>query len=787
MAGLIKVLLMMRHRTLVPSLHVDPPNPKLAIAGSPFRLQRDTQPWEVRGLRRAGVSSFGAGGANVHVIVEEAPPPAAAAEIAGPHLVVLSADDRDQLAAQVRALLDRLGGTMGGGAGSLMSLVAEVLGVAAAEIDPALPLHDIGLDGAAAARLVGLARERLGFDLRVDPLTSIALLSQQSDLRVTESPPLAAIAFTLQTGRAQLAVRFAALVDDVPMLGQALQAFLRDDLVPALGGAGEWSQAGRRFLAGEAVDFRKMWRKPHPSRLMLPPYGFRRERYWIPELDHQAAPASATPADTAVTVAAVLRFPVRSKGARVAVIGGGPSGLVAAKSLREAGHDPVLFERTDRTGGIWAVRAHGADGAYRSVRLQSSKYTALFSDFPAPEEMAVFPGVDELEAYFQSYAASFDLAPAFRLSTTVRDVRPDGGGWRIRYGTAGGEDEEAFDAVALCPGLFSVPTIPDIPGRGSFRGRVLHSTAYIEPSAFAGQRVLVVGNGVSGMDIAAEISDVARSTCLAMRTRQWVIPRMVGFVPNDCSLSPLRRMLMRTQSTQQIVAGWRDAMPSFMSAYERSGLMPDGPIEGLLNVNDRLIELADMGRVGVKPEVQAFQGDAVAFSDGSREAYDAVIFCTGFRLPRVPFLGCDPADLYGNHFHPDHPTLAVIGMYPTTLGCFSTIELGARWFAAVLSGKVMLPDRVTMERKIAADRARALARDGAAVVAIDTAVDNIWLAEQIGAFPDPAAEWQLYWELLNSPPIPSIYRLRGPHAWDAARAHFDRVKSKLFVKADELG
>ncbi|MDA0704090.1 MAG: hypothetical protein O3A96_12800, partial [Proteobacteria bacterium] len=71
------------------------------------------------------------------------------------------------------------------------------------------------------------------------------------------------------------------------------------------------------------------------------------------------------------------------------------------------------------------------------------------------------------------------------------------------------------------------------------------------------------------------------------------------------------------------------------------------------------------------------------------------------------------------------------------------------------------------------------------VIPMDTPLDNIWLAEAIGAFPDPARDWRLYWELISSPPIPSIYRLRGPHEWSGARAHFDSVKAKLFVKLED--
>jgi hypothetical protein len=92
-----------------------------------------------------------------------------------------------------------------------------------------------------------------------------------------------------------------------------------------------------------------------------------------------------------------------------------------------------------------------------------------------------------------------------------------------------------------------------------------------------------------------------------------------------------------------------------------------------------------------------------------------------------------------------------------------------------------------MRRTIAADRSRAVstAPGEVSVIPMDTPLDNIWLAEAIGAFPDPSRDWRLYWELISSPPIPSIYRLRGPHEWAGARAHFDSVKAKLFVKLED--
>jgi len=117
-------------------------------------------------------------------------------------------------------------------------------------------------------------------------------------------------------------------------------------------------------------------------------------------------------------------------------------------------------------------------------------------------------------------------------------------------------------------------------------------------------------------------------------------PRMVGFVPNDCSLSPLRRMLMRTQPTADIVAGWRDAMPTFMAAYERSGLMPDAEPGTGLSTSMTGVELVDTGRVRIVAPVRALDEDGAVFADGSGERFDANRLLHWFPLPRVPFLDC---------------------------------------------------------------------------------------------------------------------------------------------------
>jgi len=97
-AGLIKAVLSLRHQRLVPTVHFTAPSPEIAFATSPFRVQGEVSPWPRNGApRRAGVSAFGFGGTNAHVIVQEAPEPAAGGPSRGSQLVVLSARSPEAL------------------------------------------------------------------------------------------------------------------------------------------------------------------------------------------------------------------------------------------------------------------------------------------------------------------------------------------------------------------------------------------------------------------------------------------------------------------------------------------------------------------------------------------------------------------------------------------------------------------------------------------------------------------------------------------------------------------
>lgn len=205
---------------------------------------------------------------------------------------------------------------------------------------------------------------------------------------------------------------------------------------------------------------------------------------------------------------------------RVAVIGAGSSGLVATKCCLDEGLEPTCFERSEDIGGLWRFTDkadRGRVSVYRSVISNTSKEMSCFSDFPFPEDFPSFLPHNLFLEYFRMYAQHFQLLRHIRFKTTVISVRkrPDfatSGQWDVVTEAEGTQESHVFDAVMVCAGNFQQPHLPlaSFPGiETRFRGQYFHSLEYKDAAAFQGKRVLVVGTGNTGCDIAVDMSRVA--------------------------------------------------------------------------------------------------------------------------------------------------------------------------------------------------------------------------------------------------------------------------------------
>ncbi|XP_027627348.1 dimethylaniline monooxygenase [N-oxide-forming] 3 isoform X4 [Tupaia chinensis] len=223
-------------------------------------------------------------------------------------------------------------------------------------------------------------------------------------------------------------------------------------------------------------------------------------------------------------------------GKRVAVIGAGVSGLAAIRSCLEEGLEPTCFERSDDIGGLWKFSGRAEEGRasiYQSVFTNSSKEMMCFPDFPYPDDYPNFMHHSKLQEYIIAFAKEKGLLKYIRFETFVSSVskRPDfsvTGQWDVTTEKDGKKESAIFDAVMICSGHHVYPNLPkeSFPGLKQFKGKIFHSRDYKDPGTFKGKRVLVIGLGNSGCDIATELSRTAEQVIISSRSGSWVMSRV---------------------------------------------------------------------------------------------------------------------------------------------------------------------------------------------------------------------------------------------------------------------
>jgi dimethylaniline monooxygenase (N-oxide forming) len=450
---------------------------------------------------------------------------------------------------------------------------------------------------------------------------------------------------------------------------------------------------------------------------------------------------------------------------RVAVVGAGPSGLVAAKSLKEEGLEPVVFEQADGVGGQWyGPSAHS--GVWPGMRANTSKTLDAFSDFPPSESVPMFPRFEDFRDYLRSYAKAFDLNQSIRLRTPVQRIERDDGRWRIVTGDGGGE---SFDGIVIASGRFNRPRGPVIEGLEGFKGEVVHSFHYRGRDAFRGKRVVVLGNSVSGTEIASDlaIDDSIRVTA-ALRKPRYVIPRVFRGVPSDWRFFTRFSAYLPMAFPPQTVADDLKRKVLDVSGHPSQYGAPS-PDENILVAEITLCQnwLAYVaeGRIRCRPALVGVRGRTVVFADGGEEEADAIVTATGYdlSLPFLPevvrhILNADSTgfDLYLHTFHPDLPGLAFIGHYILIGPYAPCVELQARWIAMIWAGVRKLPPRDQMGRGI--ENWRDMRQTTPTLLLPPLAVA---LSQEAGVAPNLAARPEITRHLLFGPLAPAQFRLDG--------------------------
>jgi cation diffusion facilitator CzcD-associated flavoprotein CzcO len=339
----------------------------------------------------------------------------------------------------------------------------------------------------------------------------------------------------------------------------------------------------------------------------------------------------------------------------VAVIGAGPHGLSALKALLQTGIPADGFDRADDLGGNWNFGAP-TSRVYESTHLISSKPFTQFPDFPMPDDYPDYPSHRQVKVYFDAYADHFGLRERISFNTSVVrveavDAQAPAPQWDVTVERDGKRTTLRYDGVVVANGHNWNPKMPEYPG--TFGGEVLHSADYKGADQLRGRRVLVVGAGNTGCDIAVEAAQNATVTFHSTRRGYYYNPKFVFGKPSDQIADQLLAMRLPLP-VRRLAFGV--TLRATMGKFEDFGLQkPDHAFfETHPIVNQQLVYYVGHGDITPKPDVDHFDEQGAVFTDGSRADVDLVVLATGY-LAVFDFLA-DQDALDAAH---DRPQLAL--------------------------------------------------------------------------------------------------------------------------------
>jgi cation diffusion facilitator CzcD-associated flavoprotein CzcO len=200
---------------------------------------------------------------------------------------------------------------------------------------------------------------------------------------------------------------------------------------------------------------------------------------------------------------------------RIAIVGAGMAGILAAIQLTEAGlTDFTVYEKADRVGGTWR------ENTYPGISCDVPSHLYSYSFALTPEWSHRFSPGAEIQAYFERIVDDYELGARTRFGDEVTGCAFEDGRWRLE--TAGGHHDEV-DIVIAATGVLHHPRLPDIDGLETFGGASFHSARWDHEVPIDGARLGIIGTGSTAVQITSAVVDRVRRLSLFQRTAQWVL------------------------------------------------------------------------------------------------------------------------------------------------------------------------------------------------------------------------------------------------------------------------
>lgn len=399
----------------------------------------------------------------------------------------------------------------------------------------------------------------------------------------------------------------------------------------------------------------------------------------------------------------------------VVIIGAGPAGLATSRELARRGVEHVVLERGDRVAYSWA-------NLYESLILHTGKHMSALPGLRLPRSAPLFVPRGAFVAYLTDYAARFRVPVRTKWRVTaVEHLTSQERRWRVTAATPEGEAEVDCRALVIATGIIANPRVPAIPGADEFEragGQLLHAVQYRAPDAFNGKRVLVVGAGNSGGEIASELARMGNATgnvtsvTIAVRSGANVVPREILGIPVQYLARYIGKLPRKAREAVVRLVG------RIVEKRRGPPVLPrpaHGPLDAIPLIGFHLVDAIRAGLVSVRGGIDRLTRTGAVFADGRMPGelpFDAVILATGYGAALAPLGQLIRVDAKGFALRrdrvesADHDGLYFVGHnYDATGGLFN-IARDARIVAARIA-ESSAADRTRPSRPITEHSQRA--------------------------------------------------------------------------------
>lgn len=399
----------------------------------------------------------------------------------------------------------------------------------------------------------------------------------------------------------------------------------------------------------------------------------------------------------------------------VCIVGAGVAGISMAKALKDKNILFECYEARDQLGGIWAYDEEGLQtSTWANLNMNTPKGHYQFADMPMPSHYPDYPNRQQVKDYLEAYVDKNGLRDNIHLGCRVsKATRREDGKWDVVLENG---SRRLFDALAVANGHHNEPTVPDFIKNGTFTGTVTHSQKYRTRHEYRGQRVMVVGIGNSGSQIAVDVSHDASMTYLAVRRGVYVLPHYLLGMRIDKALGPLNswwvKKILRYPLHEMLMTSTYNL---FIARHKNIGMpRPDHWMMSCLpTMSENLVNRIGDGKLKIVSDVERAEGKTLHLKDGTSLEVDAIICSTGYRTT-FPFLEREIVDtpdnrvqLYKRVFHPEVDNLVFIGLFQAiTWGFLDIMERQGQLAAQYFAGEYMLPSVADQKAEIERERAR---------------------------------------------------------------------------------